>query len=111
MQYIASGHTQEKASDVFGVSVSAIKDWKRLQAETGSLEKRELTRTPRKYTPEKMAEILAHKPDAYLSEIAAQFENGSVSGVAKALRQMNITLKKRVKLSKSAAKKNGRNIR
>jgi len=110
MEYIASGQTQEKASEVFGVSVSAIKEWKTLYAETGSLEKRNIPRKPRKYTSEKMAKILVKQPDAYLSEIAAHFENGSITGVAKALRRMNITLKKRVKPSKSATKKSGGNM-
>jgi transposase len=94
MEYMSKGHTQEETSRVFRLSVSAIKEWKNLHTETGSLAKRELNRQPRKYTHEKMAEILAETPDAYLSEIAEQFENGSISGVQTALKRMKITVKK-----------------
>jgi transposase len=94
MDYISKGHTQGEASQVFGVSESAIKEWKKLNAETGSLSKRKLDRKPRKYTPEKMTEILAKEPDLYLSEIAEKFDNGSISGVHTALKRMKITVKK-----------------
>lgn len=97
MKYIARGHTQEETSQVFEISVSTIKEWKNLYAETGSLLNRKLNRQPRKYTPEKMAEILAEQPDAYLSEIAERFENGSISGVQTALKRMKITVKKKRK--------------
>jgi transposase len=107
MSYIAKGHTQEEATRVFEISESAIKEWKKLQAETGSLSKKELNRQPRKYTPEKIAEILTKKPDAYLSEIAEQFENGSISGVQTALKRMKITVKKRQKSTKNEMNRNG----
>ena len=106
MGYIAKGHTQDEASQVYEISVSTIKEWKKLYAETGSLSKRELDRAPRKYTTEKMVEILEHQPDAYLSEIAEKFENGSISGVQTALKRMKITVKKRQKSTKNAMKKN-----
>jgi len=106
MNYIAKGHTQEEASRVYEVSVSAIKEWKKLIAETGSLSKRELDRKPRKYTSEKMAEILTEQPDAYLSEIAERFDNGSISGVQTALKRMRITVKKRQYSTRNGAKKN-----
>jgi transposase len=111
MEYIVKGNTQEAAAQVFGVSVSAIKEWKTLKAETGSLAKRKLDRKPRKYTAEKMTKILAEQPDAYLSEIAEKFENGSISGVQSALKRMKITLKKRQKRSKSAVKRSDRNTK
>jgi transposase len=109
--YIAEGKTQEQASQVFGVSVSAIKEWNKLYAETGSLSKRKLDRQPRKYTSEKMAEILENEPDAYLSEIAEKFENGSISGVQTALKRMKITLKKSRKSIRSETKKNDENTK
>jgi len=111
MNYIAEGHSQEEASRKYEVSVSAIKEWKKLHIETGSLSKKKLNRLPRKYTSEKMAEILAEQPDAYLSEIAEQFENGSISGVHTALKRMKITVKKRQKSSRNAVKKNGENMK
>jgi len=110
-EYMSEGHTQEQASRVFGVSVSAIKEWKKLYAETGSLSKRKLDRQPRKYTPEKMAEILENEPDAYLSEIAEKFDNGTIPGVQTALKRMKITLKKSRKSLKSEAKRSGGNTK
>ena len=70
LAFIAEGNTQKEAIRVFKVSKVAIQDWQRLQAESGSLEKRELNRKFRKYHPEKLQEILDQHPDAYLSEIA-----------------------------------------
>ena len=65
-----------------------------MQKETGSLEKKELNRKPRKYFPERLKEILDENPDAYLSEIAEKIEGGTVSGVHDALKRAKITLKK-----------------
>ena len=95
MVHRAKGHTQESTSRVFGVSESAIKSWEKLVAETGSLEKRELNRTARKYEEEKLREIVANEPDLYLYEIAAKFEGGTATGVADALKRLGITRKKR----------------
>jgi len=38
--FIAEGNTQKEAIKVFKVSKAAIQDWQRLQAESGSLDKR-----------------------------------------------------------------------
>jgi len=91
----AKGHTQETTSEVFGVSVSAIKGWEKLVAETGGLEKRELNRTARKYDEETLKGIIAAEPDLYLYEIAERFEDGTASGVRDALKRLGITRKKR----------------
>ena len=91
----AKGHTQEETSRIFGVSVSAIKDWEKIVAETGSVAKAELNRTFRKYDDEKMRELIASEPDLYLYEIAERFEGGTVGGVRDALKRLGITRKKR----------------
>jgi transposase len=101
MEYIAEGHTQKEAIQVFKVSKTAIQGWIKLKAETGSLTKRELNRKPRKYDPEKIEKILEETPDAYLSEIAEHFEGGTVPGIQTALKRAKITLKKRRKPTKS----------
>jgi len=95
LSFIAEGNTWKKAHEVFKVSENTIMAWKELLSETGSLEKRELTREARKYHPEKVNEILEETPDAYLSEIAEQFEGGTMPGVQAALKRMKITRKKR----------------
>ena len=95
MSFIEEGNTWKKAREVFKVSGSTIMGWKELLSETGSLEKRELQREARKYHPEKILGILEETPDAYLSEIAEQFEGGTIPGVQSALKKMKITRKKR----------------
>ena len=95
MAHRAKGHTQEETSGIFGVSVSAIKEWEKIVSETGSVEKRELKRIARKYEEERLKAILGEEPDLYLYEIAARFENGTASGVNDALKRYGITRKKR----------------
>jgi len=95
LDHRAKGHTQAATSRTFGVSVSAIKSWEKLVAETGSLAKRKLNRTARKYEEAKLREIVASEPDLYLYEIASKFEGGTATGVADALKRIGITRKKR----------------
>ena len=111
MEFIEEGNTQREAIRVFKVSKPTIQEWKRLKAETGDLEKRELNRTPRKYHPEKLDAILSETPDAYLGEIAEHFKNGTISGVHAALKRAKITVKKKRKFSRSAMKKKEPNLR
>ena len=95
LSYRAEGHAQEAASKVFKVSVSAIKEWEKLTAETGSADKKALNRTARKYDEATLRAIVASEPDLYLHEIAEKFEKGTVSGVDEALKRYGITRKKR----------------
>jgi len=41
-------HTQEETAKTFGVSVSGIRDWEKIQRETGKLDKKPLERKWRK---------------------------------------------------------------
>ena len=113
LEFIEEGNTQTEAIRVFKVSKPTIQDWKKLKAETGNLEKRELNREPRKYHPETLNKILDETPDAYLCEIADHFENGTISGVHTALKRAKITVKKNRKSSRSGMKNkepNSRNV-
>ena len=95
LSFIEEGNTWKKAKEIFKVSENTIMAWKALLSETGSLVKQELNREARKYYPDRINEILEETPDAYLSEIAEQFEDGTISGVRAALKRMKITRKKR----------------
>ena len=64
-------------------------------SETGSLEKKELERKPRKYESEKLRTYINENPEATLAEIAKEF-GGSPSGAFDALEREKITLKKLV---------------
>lgn len=94
LEYIEEGHTQAQAQEVFKVSITAIKGWKKLKAETGEVEKRPLHRQPRIYDAAKLETYIEEHPQAILKEIAEHF-GGSISGADNALKRAHITLKKR----------------
>jgi len=78
---------------VFRVGTTAIKDWKRLLAETGGLSVRVPKREGWVYNSEELRAFVKSNPQAYLREIAAHF-GGSVSGAVEALEREGLTLKK-----------------
>ena len=88
------GNTQEKASEIFKVSVSAITRWRALLSETGSLEKRELNRTAPIFESEKLQAYIEENPDALLKDVAEHF-GGSTTGAFYALEREKLTLEKR----------------
>jgi len=93
MKFMAKGHTIAEASEVFEVGTTTIKEWKKLQKETGSLEKRVLKRKSKKIDPKKLTVYMNEHPDAFLREIAEVF-GCSITAVFKALRKLKFTLKK-----------------
>jgi len=60
-----------------------------LLSETGSLEKKGLSRDPRKFEDEKLRAYVARNPEATLVQIAAEFD-GSPSGAFDALKREKI---------------------
>jgi len=94
LEYIREGNSHTKASKVFKVGTTAIKDWKKLLKETGGLENRPLEREARIYKSDKLKAYVEQNPQAFLHEIAKHF-GGSAQGAADALNRENITLKKR----------------
>ena len=93
LAYHATGHSIKKTSEVFKVGTTTIKAWKKLVSETGSLEPKELKRSPRKFESEKLRTYINENPEATLKEIAKEF-GGSKSGAFDALEREKITLKK-----------------
>jgi len=93
LAYKRAGHTIEETSRVFKVGTTTVKAWNKLLSETGSLEKKELRRSARKYESEKLRTYIAENPEATLKEIAREF-GGSKSGAFDALEREKITLKK-----------------
>ena len=94
LSYLAQGHTYAEATKELGVSGSAIKQWKRLLNETGSLEQRSKQRSASKFPAEELKAFVKKCPDATLEEIAEHF-GGSTSGAHDALARNDITFKKR----------------
>jgi transposase len=92
---VNEGHTIRETAAVFNVGKTTIQEWKKLVAETGSLEKRPLERTFKKVDPEKLKTYVSEHNDATLSEIAEHF-GCCIAAAAKALRKQKITLKKKI---------------
>jgi transposase len=88
-------HTQCETSEVFGVSVSAIKRWQKLQKETGSVEKKELTRSWRRIDPELLKADVEKYPEDFNWERAVRF-GCHEEGIRKAMKRNKLTRKKRV---------------
>jgi transposase len=103
--YLNEGHTQEETRIIFKVGTTTIKNWLSLISETGSLEKRELDRSPRKFESEKLNTYIEENPDALLKDVAAHF-GGTPTGAFHALNREGITLKKRLFVTKSETKRN-----
>ena len=93
LAYHGAGNSIEKTSKVFKVGTTTIKAWKKLLSETGSLDKKELKRIPRKFESEKLRAYVKENPEATLEEIAKEF-GGSKSGAFDALEREKISLKK-----------------
>jgi transposase len=94
IKYRKNGHTLENTNAEFNVSISTIREWEKLKSEKGSLKKKELNRSPRKYPREKLQAFLSENPDAFLKEIAEHF-GGSITGAFNALKREKITYKKK----------------
>jgi transposase len=88
-------HTQAETSEVFGVSVSAIKDWQKLLKTKGNLEKAPLKRSGRKIKEEAIRADVEKYPDDFNRERAKRFDC-TAEGIRLALKRHEITRKKRV---------------
>jgi transposase len=107
--YKDNGHTFAELEAVFGITNKTYSDWKKLHGETGSYEKREVLRKPKKIELERLKKALEEKPDAYLYELAEPF-GCSKQAVFYALKRLKITYKKRHSHTLKNPKKNVRSI-
>lgn len=93
LKYLGKGHTIQQAHEEFEIGTTTIKEWIKLQKETGSLEKRPLERTAPKLCPNRLKAYIIEYPDKYLCEIAEVF-NCTRQAVFYALKRLKITRKK-----------------
>jgi len=94
LSYMAEGHTQRATAELFGISTTTLKTWRRLIKTGEGLEINPRRRKPFKIDPEKLRAYVSSNPDAYVREIASEF--GCVpSAIDKALKKLGITRKKR----------------
>jgi len=93
LRYLDEGHTSEEAKEVFQVGTTAIKRWRKLRKETGSLQDRPREKWHKKIDPIKLAAYFEENPDSYLSEAAEAF-GCSITAIFKAKKRLGITRKK-----------------
>jgi len=103
--YLEEGHSQEETRIIYKVGVSTIKRWLALLSETGSLEKRSLDRSPRKFISDKLNTYIEENPNALLKDVAHQF-GGTATGAFHALNREKITLKKRLYTTRKETRQN-----
>ena len=73
LAHVDAGKKQEEVRKMFGLGANTISQWKKLRAETGKLENRELKRNPKKIDPEKLKRDIAEKPDDFDEERGIRF--------------------------------------
>ena len=107
--FLENGGTYREAARVFGITMYTISEWKKLLKETGSLEYKKRQNTFKKIDPARLSRYVEDHPDAYLKEIAEEF-NCSAPAIFMALKKLKITLKKRSKLIEKEMNKKGKNL-
>ena len=83
-----------EAANIFQVSRNTIYQWLRLQKKTGNLAHQVKGIKPRKVDRERLKSYLKDHPDAYLTEIASEF-NCHPTAIHYALKAIGYTRKKR----------------
>jgi transposase len=92
--YWRAGHSKEELYEAYKIYPSRVYEWIRLEGRTGTLKPNYAKRRKRKIDLEKLRQAVERKPDAYLAELAKQF-NCTEQAVFYALKKLNITTKKK----------------
>ena len=109
IEYKNEGHTYKETCKVFKISEMTLTRWIKKERE-GKLGKVKIqVRKPKKICPNKLVEYIEVHPDAYLVEIAEEFNCSDVA-ISKALKKLNITRKKRLLRTKSNVQRKQKNI-
>ena len=106
IEYVESGGSQRSAANIFGVSSRTIWNWIQ-RKKRGELEAKKYETSPRKIDDEQLKQFIKKYPDAYLREIAEQFDVDP-SAIFYAFKRLNITLKKRQATTKKGMRKRER---
>ena len=88
-----SGHTFEELREAFKIPPATYYIWKR-KLENGYNGEKVYRERKRKIDKEKLRQAVEQKPDAYLRELAEQFDC-TASAIFRMLKKLKITLKKR----------------
>ena len=95
LAYMDEGHTYKELYEAFKIYPSTIEDWRKLLADTGSLNPQYRKTRKRKIDLEKLQQAIEEKSDAYLSELVKPF-GCTEQAVFYALEKLDITVKKTV---------------
>jgi transposase len=93
IEYWQAGHTAKELYEAFKIYPSRIYEWLRHKEKTGSLKASYPARRTRKIDLDKLKQAVERKHDAYLYELAKQF-NCTEQAIFYALKKINVTLKK-----------------
>jgi len=93
LEAVKKGHSKREVNEMFGLGINTLRDWEKLEAETGSLENRELKREAHKIKDKEMLEYYKENPHSTNKETAKAF-NCSESGIRSAKKRLKITRKK-----------------
>lgn len=104
LEYRNRDHTLKETEEAFKININTIREWENRLQEEGNLQNRPLNRSFKKIDPKKLKEYVDNHPDAFLKEIAVEF-NCSINAVSKALKKHKITRKKKQRITKSNQKK------
>ena len=97
--YIENGGSQVQASRIFAVTIQTLCNWanRRKRGLLPPIKTRK--RSPSKINNEALKKYLQKHPDAYLREIASEFDS-SISGIFYACKRLKVSLKKRPRFTK-----------
>jgi transposase len=93
IEYWRKGHSKEELYEAFKIHPSRVYTWLRHEAETGSLKPSYRETRNRKINLEELRQAVERKPDAYLSELAKQFDC-TEQAIFYGLKRLDITVKK-----------------
>jgi len=94
IEALRNGRTKKDVTEMFNIGENTLKNWEKLEEETGSLQNREVNRNPYKIDREALKKYVEENPFATHIEAAVHF-NCTESGVRHAKKALGITRKKR----------------
>lgn len=103
LKYVEDGGSKEDAVNIFGVCIKTIWNWIKRNKQ-GNLSPKIKEVHPRKIDDDRLKNYIENHPDAYLREIAAEFDV-TVPAVFYACKRLRLTLKKRQQITKNETKK------
>ena len=109
LKHVDLGSTLEDASKHFSVGLASIKRWRKNKRETGCVMGPGRPTGPYKICEDKLKNYIAEHPDAFLDEIASNF-NVTPPAILFALKRLKITRKKSLHFTKKGVKKSAQCI-